>query len=60
MLTVTVTDNGIGLREGGRSSGLRNLVERAEKLGGRMEVAAWGDGEGTRLQWQVPLTPRSR
>ncbi|WP_030963137.1 GAF domain-containing sensor histidine kinase [Streptomyces sp. NRRL S-378] len=55
-LTVTVTDNGVGLHGGGRRSGLRNLAERAERLGGRMEVAARADGEqGTRLEWQVPL-----
>lgn len=45
-LTVTVTDEGIGLPEGGRRSGLRNLAERAEKLGGTMEVAARGAGSG--------------
>ncbi|MEU3403622.1 GAF domain-containing protein [Streptomyces sp. NPDC006670] len=57
-LTLTVTDNGVGLPAGGRRSGLRNLAERAERLGGRMEVAARGDGEpGTRLEWQVPLAP---
>ncbi|WP_285523461.1 sensor histidine kinase [Streptomyces lavendulae] len=58
-LVVTVTDNGVGLSAGGgRRSGLRNLAERAERLSGRMEVAARGDGErGTRLEWQVPLVP---
>ncbi|MFG2295858.1 GAF domain-containing protein [Streptomyces sp. NPDC048603] len=58
VLSVTVTDDGIGLPEGGRRSGLRNLAERAGKLGGTMAVAARGEGErGTRLQWQVPLVP---
>ncbi|MFB7176414.1 GAF domain-containing protein [Streptomyces sp. NPDC056257] len=57
-LIVTVTDNGVGLPAGGRRSGLRNLAERAERLSGRMEVAARGAGErGTRLEWQVPLVP---
>ncbi|MGW3323724.1 GAF domain-containing protein [Streptomyces virginiae] len=59
-LTITVTDNGIGLPESGRRSGLRNLAERAERLNGRMEVAARDDGKGTRLEWQVPLAPPSR
>ncbi len=61
-LTVTVTDNGIGLPESGRRSGLRNPAERAERLNGRKEVAARGDGEGgTRLEWQVaPLAPPTR
>ncbi|WUX20165.1 ATP-binding protein [Streptomyces sp. NBC_01439] len=57
-LTVTVTDNGVGLSAGGRRSGLRNLTERAEGLGGRMEVAGRDDGErGTCLEWKVPLVP---
>ncbi|MGW2997364.1 sensor histidine kinase, partial [Streptomyces sp. NPDC001193] len=60
-LTVIVTDNGVGLPAGGRRSGLRNLAERAERHGGRMEVSARGDGErGTRLEWQVPLVPPPR
>lgn len=55
-LTVTVTDDGIGLPDGGRRSGLRNLAERAEKLGGSMAVTARGAGEtGTLLEWRVPL-----
>ncbi|MEV0987023.1 GAF domain-containing protein [Streptomyces sp. NPDC049949] len=59
-LTVTLTDDGIGLPDGGRRSGLRNLAERAEKLGGSMAVAARGAGErGTRLEWRVPLKPPS-
>nr|WP_328764526.1 GAF domain-containing protein [Streptomyces sp. NBC_00272] len=56
VVTVTVTDNGVGLPEGGRRGGLRNLTERAERLGGRMEVTSRGaDERGTRLQWWVPL-----
>ncbi|MFK0237819.1 sensor histidine kinase [Streptomyces vinaceus] len=58
-LTLTVTDDGVGMPEGGRRSGLRNLAERAEKLGGRMEVAGRSDTRhGTRLKWEVPLTPQ--
>ena len=34
MLTVQVTDNGTGIPEVGRRSGLRNLASRAVKLGG--------------------------
>ncbi|MCX5010324.1 GAF domain-containing protein [Streptomyces sp. NBC_00555] len=56
VLTVIVTDNGVGLSDGGRRGGLRNLAERAERLGGRMEVTSRGAGEpGTRLEWCVPL-----
>ncbi|MET8748902.1 GAF domain-containing protein [Streptomyces sp. NPDC004667] len=58
ILTVTVTDDGIGPPEGGRRSGLRNLAERARKLGGAMAVGARAGGEpGTLLEWRVPLAP---
>ncbi|MFK0012495.1 GAF domain-containing protein [Streptomyces sp. NPDC091027] len=60
-LTLAVTDDGAGIPAGGRRSGLRNLTERAERLGGRMTVAPRDDGErGTRLEWRVPLTPPAR
>ncbi|MEV6481829.1 GAF domain-containing sensor histidine kinase [Streptomyces sp. NPDC051576] len=51
---LTVTDNGVGVPDGGRRSGLRNMAERAEQLGGRMELTA-PDGGGTTLTWRVPL-----
>ncbi|MFJ6934410.1 GAF domain-containing protein [Streptomyces sp. NPDC101132] len=58
VLTLTVTDDGVGMPEGGRRSGLRNLAERAERLGGRMEVTSPGGAtRGTRLEWEVPLAP---
>jgi len=53
-LTVTVTDNGVGLPQDGRRSGLRNLATRAERLGGRLEAGPGPHG-GTRLLWTVPL-----
>ncbi|MEU1296824.1 ATP-binding protein, partial [Streptomyces sp. NPDC005840] len=54
-LTVTVTDDGRGIPPGrGRSSGLRNLSERAQELGGALTVER-PDGGGTRLVWRVPL-----
>ncbi|MFF0745454.1 GAF domain-containing sensor histidine kinase [Streptomyces sp. NPDC004111] len=56
-LTVTVVDDGVGLREGTRRSGLRNLAERAERLGGNL-VLAGGAAGGTRLEWQVPIPPQ--
>jgi signal transduction histidine kinase len=58
MLIVQVTDNGIGIPEGGRRSGLRNLASRAEKLGGelRLEPAVLGASpSGTRLEWRIRL-----
>ncbi|MDB1087310.1 GAF domain-containing protein [Streptomyces sp. ACA25] len=54
-LTLTVTDDGVGIPEGGRRSGLRNLEERAEKLGGSLTIERPSAG-GTRLVWKVQLS----
>ncbi|MFG2126080.1 histidine kinase, partial [Streptomyces sp. NPDC048710] len=51
---LTVGDNGVGIPSGGRRSGLRNMAERAEQLGGRFEVSS-PDGGGALLTWRVPL-----
>lgn len=53
-LTLGVRDNGVGMPAGGRRSGLRNLEERAERLGGSFGVAP-AEGGGTALTWAVPL-----
>ena len=53
-LVLVVRDNGVGLRDATRRSGLANLAERAEQLGGTLKVGA-ADGGGTELHWQVPL-----
>jgi len=58
MLSVQVTDNGIGLPPDGRRSGLRNLAARAEKLGGELRLGPAdpdAPAPGTRLEWRVPL-----
>ncbi len=55
-LVLVVRDNGIGIKEPGRRSGLANLAERAETLGGSMRTDP-ADGGGTELYWQVPLQP---
>ena len=52
-----VLDNGVGIRGDGRRSGLRNMVERAEDLGGSCHVDSVV-GEGTRVEWSVPLSAR--
>src|SRR5690349_3606506 len=57
MLTVQVTDNGTGIPEAGRRSGLRNLASRAVKLGGELRIGPAHPGApapGTRLEWRVP------
>ncbi|MER6156328.1 GAF domain-containing sensor histidine kinase [Streptomyces sp. NPDC001868] len=51
---LSVTDNGVGIPPDGRRSGLRNMAERAEHLGGRLELAEPADG-GTSLMWRVPV-----
>lgn len=53
-LTLTVLDNGVGLLADGHRSGLRNLAERAQRLGGALEAGP-GPGGGTRLEWKVPI-----
>ena len=53
-LVLLVRDNGIGLPETGRRSGLANLAERAALLGGTMRAGPAGGG-GTELEWRVPL-----
>lgn len=52
--TLVVSDNGVGVPAQGRRSGLRNLEERAERLGGEFSVHAPPEG-GTRLEWSVPV-----
>ena len=51
---LTVQDNGVGVPEQARRSGLRNLAERAEGLGGGFELISPAEG-GTRLTWSAPL-----
>ncbi len=54
-LVLVVEDDGVGIAEGGRRSGLRNMAERAESLGGSFDIRERDDG-GTTLEWRVPLT----
>jgi signal transduction histidine kinase len=49
-----VSDNGVGIPSGGRRSGLLNMADRAEDLGGGFEVTG-PEGGGTALDWHVPL-----
>ena len=56
-LVVTVTDDGTGMGDTTRSSGLSNMRARAEARGGTMTVGDVGAGSrpGTRIEWRVPL-----
>lgn len=55
-LVLSVTDDGVGLPDerGPGGNGLRNLAERAERLGGTFAVTR-SEPRGTTLTWRVPL-----
>jgi signal transduction histidine kinase len=53
-LSLTVRDNGSGIKEVTRRSGLSNLEQRATKLGGSIRIGSAAGG-GTELEWRVPL-----
>jgi signal transduction histidine kinase len=53
-VALTVIDDGVGIPAGGRRSGLANLAERAEQLGGSFGTHPGAD-HGTVLTWSVPL-----
>jgi signal transduction histidine kinase len=53
-LSLVVADDGLGMKEVTRRSGLGNLAERAIHLGGSMQVEP-ATGGGTVLSWHVPL-----
>jgi signal transduction histidine kinase len=56
MLTVLVRDNGSGIPKGTRRSGLSNMADRAEKLGGELRLSP-AEGGGSELEWKVPVPP---
>ncbi|MFC9581575.1 GAF domain-containing protein [Streptomyces yangpuensis] len=56
-VALAVSDNGTGIPAEGRRSGLRNLDERAQVVGGSFTVETPEEG-GSRLVWRAPL-PRS-
>jgi signal transduction histidine kinase len=53
-LTITVTDDGTGLRDTDRASGTANLRGRAERRGGSFTLAPANAG-GTIAIWKVPV-----
>lgn len=53
-LVLVVSDNGAELGEVTRRSGLRNMRQRAEALGGTFSVANRRGG-GTQVEWHVPI-----
>ncbi|MFC0111100.1 GAF domain-containing sensor histidine kinase [Kibdelosporangium aridum] len=52
-LMLRITDNGVGIPEGGRRSGLANMSTRATRLGGTFTTES--TKSGTTLCWRVPL-----
>jgi signal transduction histidine kinase len=57
ILSVVVTDDGTGIPPQGHRSGLRNLADRAARLGGELRLGPADPGAerpGTRLEWRVP------
>ncbi len=55
-LIAQVADNGVGIDEAAYESGLRNLRERASKLGGSVTIER-AEPRGTKIEWRVPLDP---
>ena len=53
-LSLLVRDNGSGITDTSRRSGLANLAQRAEHYGGTFTVGPADQG-GTELYWRVPL-----
>lgn len=54
-VVLEVVDNGRGIGEPSRRSGLANLAHRAFQLGGEFEARQRDEG-GTVVRWSVPLT----
>jgi signal transduction histidine kinase len=56
-LIITVTDDGVGLADPQRTSGLANMRSRADQLGGSFTITSPNtpDRRGTRVEWAVPL-----
>lgn len=55
-ITVTVRDDGVGLNDVTRRSGLANMANRAGELGGSLDISVGVPG-GTVVCWEVPRDP---
>jgi signal transduction histidine kinase len=58
VLSVAVTDDGVGTAGAGRSAGLEGMRRRAESRGGELELSV-PPGGGTRLLWTARLDSSS-
>ncbi|MDQ1745042.1 MAG: hypothetical protein QOE23_3381 [Pseudonocardiales bacterium] len=54
-LCLSVADDGVGMGDTHRRSGLANLTERAARHGGSLTVTS-SPNEGTQLRWQIALS----
>lgn len=57
-LVLVVSDDGTGIPSTAARSGLRNLAQRADELGGSLAIEPVdpsADQAGTRLRWRVPM-----
>ena len=54
-LGILVVDNGVGVGQPARQSGIANARARAELLGGHLELTT-PTGGGTRFYWRAPIT----
>jgi signal transduction histidine kinase len=54
-LILRVRDDGTGMGQTTRRSGLANMAERAADLGGKLVIGR-GEGAGTQLDWRVPVS----
>ena len=50
-----ISDDGVGIAPGDRRSGLRNLTERAQALGGTVRITD-NDPHGTVVELRVPTS----
>ncbi|WP_344092534.1 sensor histidine kinase [Microbacterium deminutum] len=55
LVTLAVEDDGRGIPDGARLSGLANITERALLRGGACTITS-GGARGTRIEWSVPAT----
>ncbi|GAA1154725.1 GAF domain-containing sensor histidine kinase [Ornithinicoccus hortensis] len=56
VVTCRISDDGVGVPDHIKESGLRNIRSRARARGGEVEIRN-RDPHGTEVSWRVPLTP---
>ena len=55
LITIIVEDDGSGVGSGKPNLGISGMRERAEHIGGTLEIGAHSDGTGTRIVFSAPL-----